>query len=168
MNFRSIQVDHWWYRSLLTEKLCLRRLDQGSVHMVTTFKSAYASKPVGEYELWRMRDGNVNSFKDAKFIVAAIGDESVEIHGVCEKYLKEDVETEATYEVSVTEWNTHTIVWRKKPKIDTLSLAYKWSSLILSWCYNASIKLPVVKQPLKTVLNTYTHLPLQLPIVPNT
>ncbi|GJR77967.1 hypothetical protein Tco_0090332 [Tanacetum coccineum] len=55
-----------------------------------------------------------NSIKDAKSLLQAL-----EIHGEC--ISQEDVNQKFLRSLS-PEWNTHTIVWRNKPEIDTLSL----------------------------------------------
>ncbi|GKA78321.1 hypothetical protein Tco_0784858, partial [Tanacetum coccineum] len=62
-----------------------------------------------------------NSIKDAKSLLQAL-----EIHG--ENILQEDVNQKFLRSLS-PEWNTHTIVWRNKPKIDTLSLDDLYNNL---------------------------------------
>ncbi|GJX23175.1 ribonuclease H-like domain-containing protein [Tanacetum coccineum] len=82
-------------------------MDQDSVHMVAASK-VHMLKP-GEYELWRMRmeqyiqmiDYSLwESYKDMKFLRSLS-----------------------------PKWNTHTIVWRNKPEIDTLSLDDLYNNL---------------------------------------
>ncbi|GJU12112.1 hypothetical protein Tco_1134508 [Tanacetum coccineum] len=53
-----------------------------------------------------------NSIKDAKSLLQAIHGESISQEDANQKFLRS---------LSL-EWNTHTIVWRNKPEIDTLSL----------------------------------------------
>nr|GEW22686.1 putative reverse transcriptase domain-containing protein [Tanacetum cinerariifolium] len=66
-----------------------------------------------------------NSIKDAKSLLQAIEKRlqklisQMEIHG--ESISQEDVNQNFLTSLS-PKWNTHTIVWRNKPKIDTLSL----------------------------------------------
>ncbi|GJS53596.1 putative ribonuclease H-like domain-containing protein [Tanacetum coccineum] len=60
-----------------------------------------------------------NSIKDAKSLMQVIEKSQLEIHG--ETILQEDVNQKFLRSLSL-EWNTHTIVWRNKPDIDTLSL----------------------------------------------
>ncbi|GKF13004.1 hypothetical protein Tco_0050930, partial [Tanacetum coccineum] len=85
-----------------------------------------------------------NSIKDAKSLLQAIkkmfgGNAAtkktqknllkqyqLEIHG--ESILQEDVNHKFLRSMS-PEWNTHTIVWRNKPKIDTLSLDDLYNNL---------------------------------------
>ncbi|GKA86531.1 hypothetical protein Tco_0808242 [Tanacetum coccineum] len=61
-----------------------------------------------------------NSIKDAKSLL------QLEIHG--ESISQEDVNQKFLRSLS-PEWNTHTIVWRNKPKIDTLSLDDLYNNL---------------------------------------
>ncbi|GKB20175.1 ribonuclease H-like domain-containing protein [Tanacetum coccineum] len=83
-----------------------------------------------------------NSIKDAKSLLQAIEKSSevldqtfdrlqklisqLEIHS--ESILQEDVNKKFLRSLS-PEWNTHTIVWRNKPKIDTLSLDDLYNNL---------------------------------------
>ncbi|GJY68516.1 ribonuclease H-like domain-containing protein [Tanacetum coccineum] len=83
-----------------------------------------------------------NSIKDAKSLLQAIEKSSkvldqtfdrlqklisqLEIHG--ESILQEDVNQKFLRSLS-PEWNTHTIVWRNKPEIDTLSLDDLYNNL---------------------------------------
>ncbi|GJT53566.1 hypothetical protein Tco_0988620 [Tanacetum coccineum] len=83
-----------------------------------------------------------NSIKDAKSLLQAIEKSSevldqtfdrlqklisqLEIHG--ESILQEDVNQKFLRSLS-PEWSTHTIVWRNKPKIDTLSLDDLYNNL---------------------------------------
>ncbi|GJY69164.1 putative ribonuclease H-like domain-containing protein [Tanacetum coccineum] len=70
-----------------------------------------------------------NSNKDAKSLLSEVLDQTfdriqklirqLEIHG--ESISQEDVNQKFLRSLS-PEWNTHTIVWRKKPEIDTLSM----------------------------------------------
>ncbi|GJV68344.1 ribonuclease H-like domain-containing protein [Tanacetum coccineum] len=62
-----------------------------------------------------------NSIKDAKSLLQAL-----EIHG--ESISQEDVNQKFLRSLS-PEWNTHTIVWRNKPEIDTLSLDDLYNNL---------------------------------------
>ncbi|GJZ33370.1 hypothetical protein Tco_0578806 [Tanacetum coccineum] len=86
-----------------------------------------------------------NSIKDAKSLLQAIEKSSevldqtfdrlqkligqLEIHG--ESILQEDVNQKFLRRLS-QEWNTHTIMWRNKPEIDTLSLVKGTSSFMSS------------------------------------
>ncbi|GJZ79166.1 putative ribonuclease H-like domain-containing protein [Tanacetum coccineum] len=120
-------------------------MDQDSTHMVAASKVPML-KP-GEYELWRMRmeqyiqmiDYSLwevienelkarstllmgipnehqlmfNSIKDAKSLLQAVEkSESISQEDVNQKFLRS----------LSPEWNTHTIMWRNKPEIDTLSM----------------------------------------------
>ncbi|GJS29940.1 hypothetical protein Tco_0490560 [Tanacetum coccineum] len=67
-----------------------------------------------------------NSIKDAKSLLQAIKKSQLEIHG--ESILQEDVNQKFLRSLS-PEWNTHTIVWRNKPEIDTLSLGDLYNNL---------------------------------------
>ncbi|GJQ98699.1 hypothetical protein Tco_0009838 [Tanacetum coccineum] len=81
-----------------------------------------------------------NSIKDAKSLLQAIKKEvldqtfdrlqklicQLEIHGETISY--EDVNQKFLRSLS-PEWNTHTIVWRNKPDIDTLSLDDLYNNL---------------------------------------
>ncbi|GJV88589.1 putative ribonuclease H-like domain-containing protein [Tanacetum coccineum] len=60
-----------------------------------------------------------NSIKDAKSFLQAIEKSQLEIHS--ESISQEDVNQKFLRSLS-PEWNTHTIMWRNKPEIDTLSL----------------------------------------------
>ncbi|GJS20303.1 hypothetical protein Tco_0448935 [Tanacetum coccineum] len=62
-----------------------------------------------------------NSIKDAKSLLQAL-----EIHG--ESISQEDVNQKFFRSLS-PEWNTHTIVWKNKPEIDTLSLDDLYNNL---------------------------------------
>ncbi|GJT66385.1 hypothetical protein Tco_1017865 [Tanacetum coccineum] len=62
-----------------------------------------------------------NYIKDAKSLLKAL-----EIHG--ETISQEDVNQKFLRSLSL-EWNTHTIVWRNKPEIDTLSLDGLYNNL---------------------------------------
>ncbi|GJU50419.1 hypothetical protein Tco_1219974 [Tanacetum coccineum] len=61
-----------------------------------------------------------NSIRDAKSLL------QLEIHG--ESISQEDVNQKFLRSLS-SEWNTHTIVWRNKPEIDTLSLDDLYNNL---------------------------------------
>ncbi|GKC74078.1 retrovirus-related pol polyprotein from transposon TNT 1-94 [Tanacetum coccineum] len=92
----------------------------------------------------------VNSIKDAKSSLQAVEKCSevldqtfdrlqklisqLEIHG--ESISLEDVNQKFLRSLSL-EWNTHTIVWRNKPKIDTLRLDYLYNNLKI---YEAEVK----------------------------
>ncbi|GJZ21301.1 hypothetical protein Tco_0558340 [Tanacetum coccineum] len=65
-----------------------------------------------------------NSIKDAKSLF------QLEIHG--ESISQEDVNKKFLRSLS-PEWNTHTIVWRNKPEIDTLSLDDLYNNLKICW-----------------------------------
>ncbi|GJZ57885.1 hypothetical protein Tco_0613379 [Tanacetum coccineum] len=67
-----------------------------------------------------------NSIKDAKSLLQAIEKSQLEIHG--ESISQEDVNQKFLRSLS-PEWNTHTIVWRNKPEIDTLSLDDLYNNL---------------------------------------
>ncbi|GKE33754.1 hypothetical protein Tco_1453076, partial [Tanacetum coccineum] len=84
----------------------------------------------------------INSFKDAKSLLQAIEKSSevldqtfnrlqklisqLEIHG--ESISQEDMNQKFIRSLS-PEWNTHTIVWRNKPEIDTLSIDDLYNNL---------------------------------------
>ncbi|GJV93925.1 ribonuclease H-like domain-containing protein [Tanacetum coccineum] len=73
-----------------------------------------------------------NSIKDAKSLLHAVEKRlqklisQLEIHG--ESISQEDVNQKFLRSLS-PEWNTHTIVWRTKPEIDTLSLDDLYNNL---------------------------------------
>ncbi|GKF48247.1 hypothetical protein Tco_0141498, partial [Tanacetum coccineum] len=67
-----------------------------------------------------------NSIKDAKSLLHAIKKSQLEIHG--ESISQEDVNKKFLRSLP-PEWNTHTIVWRNKPEIDTLSLDDLYNNL---------------------------------------
>ncbi|GKB27386.1 hypothetical protein Tco_0866787 [Tanacetum coccineum] len=77
-----------------------------------------------------------NSIKDAKSLILEVLDQTfdrlqklisqLEIHG--ESISQEDVNQKFLRSLS-PEWNTHTIVWRNKPEIDTLSLDDLYNNL---------------------------------------
>ncbi|GJU98611.1 hypothetical protein Tco_1327882 [Tanacetum coccineum] len=67
-----------------------------------------------------------NSIKDAKSLLRAIEKIQLEIHG--ESISQEDINQKFLRSLS-QEWSTHTIVWRNKPKIDTLSLDDLYNNL---------------------------------------
>nr|GEU45945.1 hypothetical protein [Tanacetum cinerariifolium] len=73
-----------------------------------------------------------NSIKDAKSLLQAVEKRlqklisQLQIHG--ESISQEDVNKKFLRSLS-PEWNTHTIVWRNKPKIDTLSLDDLYNNL---------------------------------------
>ncbi|GJU64448.1 ribonuclease H-like domain-containing protein [Tanacetum coccineum] len=73
-----------------------------------------------------------NSIKDSKSLLHAIEKRlqklisQLEIHG--ESILQKDVNQKFLKSLS-PEWNTHTIVWRNKPEIDTLSLDDLYNNL---------------------------------------
>ncbi|GKB71374.1 hypothetical protein Tco_0932786 [Tanacetum coccineum] len=67
-----------------------------------------------------------NSIKDAKSLLQAIEKSQLEIHG--ESISQEDVNQKFLRSPS-PEWNTHTIVWRNKPEINTLSMDDIYSNL---------------------------------------
>ncbi|GJT75331.1 hypothetical protein Tco_1042056 [Tanacetum coccineum] len=77
-----------------------------------------------------------NSIKDAKSLLSKVLDQTfdrlqklisqLEIHG--ESISQEDVNQKFLRSLS-PEWNTHTIVWRNKPEIDTLSLDDLYNNL---------------------------------------
>nr|GEW82375.1 ribonuclease H-like domain-containing protein [Tanacetum cinerariifolium] len=73
-----------------------------------------------------------NSIKDAKSLLQAVEKRlqkliiQLEIHG--ERILQEDVNQKFLRSLA-PEWNTHTIVWRNKPEIDTLSLDDLYNNL---------------------------------------
>ncbi|GKA82595.1 hypothetical protein Tco_0789343 [Tanacetum coccineum] len=77
-----------------------------------------------------------NSIKDAKSLLSEMLDQTfdrlqklisqLEIHG--ESISQEDVNQKFLRSLS-PEWNTHTIVWRNKPEIDTLSLDNLYNNL---------------------------------------
>ncbi|GJY55322.1 hypothetical protein Tco_0454437 [Tanacetum coccineum] len=84
----------------------------------------------------------INSFKDAKSLLQAIEKSSevldqtfdrlkklisqLEIHG--ESISQEDMNRKFIRSL-LPEWNTHTIVWRNKPEIDTLSMDDLYNNL---------------------------------------
>ncbi|GKA33500.1 hypothetical protein Tco_0719929, partial [Tanacetum coccineum] len=78
----------------------------------------------------------VNSIKDAKSLFLEVLDQTfdrlqklisqLEIHG--ESISQEDMNQKFLRSLS-PEWNTHTIVWRNKPEIDTLSLDDLYNNL---------------------------------------
>ncbi|GKE52628.1 hypothetical protein Tco_1487784, partial [Tanacetum coccineum] len=75
-----------------------------------------------------------NSIKDAKSLLQAVEKSQLEIHG--ESISQEDVNQKFLRSMSL-EWNTHTIVWRNKPEIDTLSLDDLYNNLKI---YEAEVK----------------------------
>ncbi|GKA79650.1 putative ribonuclease H-like domain-containing protein [Tanacetum coccineum] len=90
-----------------------------------------------------------NSIKDAKSLLQAIEKRlqkltsQLEIHG--ENISQEDVNQKFLRSLS-PEWNTHTIVWRNKPDIDTLSLDDLYNNL--------KIYEPEVKGTSRSSINT--------------
>ncbi|GJU50418.1 hypothetical protein Tco_1219973 [Tanacetum coccineum] len=144
-------------RILWKDPPLLRRQDQDSVHMVAASKVPML-KP-GDYELWRMRmeqyiqmvdyslwevikNGNAplitKLVEGVETIIAPSTAEEkaqrrlqilisqLEIHD--ESISQEDVNQKFLRSLS-SEWNTHTIMWRNKPKIDTLSLDDLYNNL---------------------------------------
>ncbi|GJX80674.1 putative ribonuclease H-like domain-containing protein [Tanacetum coccineum] len=126
-------------------------MDQDSLHIVAASKVPML-KP-GEYELWRMRmeqyiqmtdyslwevieNGNAPPItKVVEGVETTINPTTteekaqksqLEIHG--ESILQEDVNQKFLRSLS-PEWNTHTIVWRNKPEIDTLSMDDLYNNL---------------------------------------
>ncbi|GJU12524.1 ribonuclease H-like domain-containing protein [Tanacetum coccineum] len=67
-----------------------------------------------------------NSIKDAKSLLQAIEKSQLEIHG--ETISQEDVNQKFLRSLS-PEWNTHTIMWRNKLEIDTLSMDDLYNNL---------------------------------------
>nr|GEU58225.1 ribonuclease H-like domain-containing protein [Tanacetum cinerariifolium] len=67
-----------------------------------------------------------NSIKDAKSLLQAVEKSQLEIHG--ESISQEDINQKFLRSLS-PKWYTHTIVWRNKPKIDTLSLDDLYNNL---------------------------------------
>ncbi|GJR18058.1 hypothetical protein Tco_0966585 [Tanacetum coccineum] len=102
---------------------------------------------------------NFNSIKDAKLLLQAVKKSSevlnqtfdrlqklinqLEIHG--ESISQENVNQKFLRSLSL-EWNTHTIVWRNKPEIDTLSLVDLYNNL--------KIYKPEVKGTSSSITNT--------------
>ncbi|GKB77938.1 retrovirus-related pol polyprotein from transposon TNT 1-94, partial [Tanacetum coccineum] len=112
-------------------------MDQDSVHMVAALKVPML-KP-GEYELWRMRMEyyihmvdyslwevieNGNAPPIAKLVE---GVETIIAPSTAEE--NKNVSFRVFLRSLSPEWNTHTIVWRKKPEIDTLSLDDLYNNL---------------------------------------
>ncbi|GJS12917.1 ribonuclease H-like domain-containing protein [Tanacetum coccineum] len=114
-------------------------IENGNAHPITKLVEARSTLLMGipnEHQL------KFNSIKDAKSLLQAIkkrfgGNDAtkktqrnllnqLEIHG--ETISQEDVNQKFLRSLS-PEWNTHTIVWRNKPEIDTLSLDDLYNNL---------------------------------------
>nr|GEU62398.1 copia protein [Tanacetum cinerariifolium] len=114
-------------------------MDQDSVHMVAASKVPML-KP-GEYELWRMKMEHYIQMVDyslweviengIKKAVEKRFEGNVATKKTQRNLLKQQYEnfTAASSEVLSQEWNTHTIMWRNKPEIDTLSLDDLYNNL---------------------------------------
>ncbi|GKA01053.1 ribonuclease H-like domain-containing protein [Tanacetum coccineum] len=139
-------------------------MDQDSVHMVAASKVPMLKPELKARSTLLMGIPNehklkFNSIKDAKSLLQAVEKSSevldqtfdrlqklisqLEIHG--ESISQEDVNQKFLRSLS-PEWNTHTIVWRKKPEIDTLSLDDIYNNL--------KIYEPEVKGTSSSITNT--------------
>ncbi|GKE11527.1 hypothetical protein Tco_1415078 [Tanacetum coccineum] len=134
-------------------------MDQDSAHMVAASKVPMLKPELKARSTLLMEIPNehqlkFNSIKDAKSLLQAVekrgvnksvGDSKAfdrlqklisqfEIHG--ESILQEDVNQKFLISL-LPEWNTHTIVWRNKPEIDTLSMNDLYNNLNI---YEAEVK----------------------------
>ncbi|GJS63548.1 uncharacterized mitochondrial protein-like protein [Tanacetum coccineum] len=87
----------------------------------------------GEYELWRMRMEQYIQMVDYSLWELEIHGESISQENLNQKFLRS----------LSPEWNTHTIMWRNKPEIDTLSLDDLYNNLKIYEPENTGRKLTV-------------------------
>nr|GEZ11771.1 hypothetical protein [Tanacetum cinerariifolium] len=101
-------------------------MDQDSSYMVAASKVPML-KP-GEYELWRMRMKQYIQMVDYS-LWDAIENGNAPLITQVVKGVETIIAPAIAEEKAQRKWNTHTIVWRNKPEIDTLSLDDLYNNL---------------------------------------